>query len=195
MMTYNARVAHPLLGGKARLDRICRRLMPVLVWLMVLLEYGAGAIIIRVKPTGSDGNNGGSWPSAKLTVDNAMAAASTGDEIWVAAGVYHERLIARNGVAMYGGFAGTETDRNQRDYRIRATILDGDRGGTVVSFEIPLGGNDTRIDGFTVRNGSGNQGGGLVCVCATHMLKQAGNIMSNGRDAIMTAIIGAMLIR
>ena len=55
-----------------------------------------------------------SWADA-CALQTALANATTGDQIWVAAGVYTptagiDRSISfqlKNGVAMYGGFAGT----------------------------------------------------------------------------------------
>ena len=75
-----------------------------------------------------------SWENA-CSLQTAIAAARTGDEIWVKAGVYTPAANAdnpeaffwlKNGVAIYGGFAGTETDRDQRDWETNITVLSGD---------------------------------------------------------------------
>ena len=59
----------------------------------------------------------------------------TGDEIWVAAGTYPEHIKNKTAgpsgsevavdTALYGGFAGTETARDQRNWQTNLTILDG----------------------------------------------------------------------
>jgi len=89
---------------------------------------------IRVAKTG-DGTNGLSWTTAFTNVQDALAAAINVDEIWVATGVYtpgltvYDSFQLLNGVALYGGFAATETLRMQRDWVANPTVLSGDHGG------------------------------------------------------------------
>ncbi len=89
-------------------------------------------------------HDGLSWSTAYTTVQPALAWASiysmTTYEIWVAEGVYYPdeggshvnnspneafRLEWDN-VRLYGGFAGTETLRSQRDWTVHPAILSGD---------------------------------------------------------------------
>ena len=84
----------------------------------------------------------------------------------MAAGTYVGNFTLVLQVELYGGFAGTETDLTQRDWMANPTILDGNQSGSVVT--APPGATaTTRIDGFTITNGSGTQldyhtyGGGL----------------------------------
>jgi hypothetical protein len=82
--------------------------------------------ILRVKSGATGANNGSSWANAYPNLQAALTAAVNGDEIWVAAGIYKPTLTTtagdartatfqlKNGVELYGGFAGNETSRNQR---------------------------------------------------------------------------------
>jgi len=106
---------------------------------------GGGVICVDKDATGA--NNGTSWANAYTTLQAALdqtnADGGAAYEIWVAEGVYYPDegpghinnaitetfLIARNNVQLYGGFAGNETARSQRDWVLRTTILSGDIDG------------------------------------------------------------------
>jgi hypothetical protein len=90
----------------------------------------------------------------------------SGDQIWVQAGIYKptgstDRTISftlKNGVAIYGGFNGTETSLNQRNPASNVAILSGEIG------VVGSGTNNTAIlDGFTITagNASNDKGGGM----------------------------------
>ncbi len=118
-----------------------------------------------VKPTGLDGYDGRSWATAKRTIAAGLAAAASGDQVWVlgdSTQPYLERITLKDGVGLYGGFHGTETQLTQRNIAAYVTIIDGSSGGTVVT--VSSGTTTTRIDGFTIRNGSG---GGIRCSSAS----------------------------
>ncbi len=117
-------------------------------------------VIVRVSPVGNDANDGSSWALAKRTVQAGIDAASTaGGEVWVQAGTYQERSTLHFYAYVYGGFAGVETARDQRDWATNVTTLDGQRQGSVVSAR--GGFRISAIDGFTITNGSAAYGGGL----------------------------------
>jgi len=86
-------------------------------------------------------NNGDSWADAYTDLQDALDTAAYGDEIWVAEGVYTPTAgVTRtatftlvNGVALYGGFAGTETAREERDWEVHVTVFSGDLDGNDIA--------------------------------------------------------------
>lgn len=117
--------------------------------------------IIRVSTSGDNANDGSAWWLAKKTVQAAIDTASaSGGEVWVKEGVYNERIVLREYVYLYGGFAGAEANRTERDTTAHATVLDGGAGGTAVTATGP-GYRLSTIDGFTIRNGQALYGGGV----------------------------------
>jgi len=137
-------------------------------------------------------DNGTSWDNAYRTVDGvsrALSASVSGDQIWVAAGTYKPTagtsrtvfITLKTGVAVYGGFAGTETEVSQRSVSGNVTVLTGDLlgndNGTTTnladnSYHVVVGSSvatSAVLDGFTIRggyaNGSGSnydKGGGIL---------------------------------
>lgn len=108
----------------------------------------ASVVYVNANAIGSV-HDGTSWGTAFLTVQDGANAAGTGDEVWVASGTYPEHISLWANQSIYGGFAGSEAERGQRDWRANATILDGGGAGRVVSSKSvgPL------LDGFILRNG------------------------------------------
>ncbi|MEM6731899.1 MAG: hypothetical protein AAF658_10105, partial [Myxococcota bacterium] len=76
-----------------------------------------GADTIWYVNSDGGGGDGSSWFSPFTGINSALAAASAGDEVWVADGLYVGPLVIPDGVAVYGGFEGrdTETERYQRN--------------------------------------------------------------------------------
>ncbi len=143
----------------------------------------AGTIYVNVNAAGS--NNGSSWANAYTSLQTALVAASSGDQIWVAAGTYKpttnsDRTISfhlKTGVAVYGGFVGTESSLAERDFATNVTILSGDIGTTGDSSDNSyhvVNGSSTissaLLDGFTITAGNANgvnpsdSGGGLYII-------------------------------
>ncbi len=141
---------------------------------MAVLGLSAGARAgntLHVATTGSDAQDGLTWETAKQTVAAGLGAAAAGDEVWVARGVYVERITLVDGVALYGGFIGRELTLAERPGFPRPagdaneTVLDGNQGGSVVVVTSTAAA--TRIDGFTIRNGLAANGGGINCESST----------------------------
>ncbi|QHW00240.1 choice-of-anchor Q domain-containing protein [Spirosoma endbachense] len=103
---------------------ITHRLLGLCVLLTVnLIDPPLLAQTIRyVKPTASGSANGSSWANASASLQAIINASASGDQVWVAGGTYKptsttDRTVSfamKNGVAIYGGFAGTETALSQR---------------------------------------------------------------------------------
>jgi len=145
-----------------------------------------------VNGAAASGGNGASWGCAFQNLQDAIAAASTGHEIWVAAGTYKpttgtDRNVSysmKNGVAIYGGFLGTETMLSQRNHTANATILSGDIGAPGNSdnschifFNSGLD-NTAVLDGFTIRDGYANgigcnnyNGGGMINITSSPLIR------------------------
>ncbi len=137
-----------------------RSVLFTLVGFFVLwCQAGAVAAVVRVKPGGNDANTGADWANAKKTVTAAITAAGPGDEIWVAAGTYSENIVNRISgddavdVALYGGFAGTETARQERDFDANPTVLQGTGADAVVRIRENAS-SATRVDGFVITGGT-----------------------------------------
>ena len=137
------------------------------VCLMSAMLLDAKTIYVKAGLNG----NGTSWMSAFGDVQKALAAATNGDQIWVAAGTYVTtttndrnasfRLV--EGVSLYGGFVGTEMDFSQRQVEVNLTTLSGEIGDdttptdnayTVVYAEKVS--QKTVVDGFTITGGQSN---------------------------------------
>ena len=82
----------------------------------VALAAMAGAKTIYVSPSGSASADGSSWATAVDNLPSALALATAGDEVWMAAGTYAvtQTINVLPGVDIYGGFAGTESSIDER---------------------------------------------------------------------------------
>lgn len=180
-----------------KLSRIPLR--AVLLYALMSFSCLAKADVIYVNPAAAGLNNGTSWANAFTTLSGALMAANNGDEIWVVHGVYKPvtqvdfngsgGIDAReatfeipDGVALYGGFAGTEVTREARDWQSNVTILSGDidnndvnlDGNFIAETTSNISGNNayhvlytsnvsvaTIVDGFIVTAGSAEFAGGV----------------------------------
>lgn len=144
-----------------------------------------------VKPTGT--GDGSSWDNAASDLGAVLAAAQNDisiKEIWIAAGTYkptinpvsgssdnrdktfafpNGRNNVANGLKLYGGFAGWETDLSERNWKINITTLSGDFSGddnvqgagsslaitnnTENAYHVVVGSAYGVLDGFTITGG------------------------------------------
>jgi len=134
---------------------------------------------LHVNVAAEPGGDGRSWKTAFQHLQEALDAAQPDtQEIWVARGTYLPTRESQNGVprsrtfdlpsglALYGGFAGDESDLEQRDIASNPTVLSADHNGDdgpdfanrsdnsfhiarILSAAAPL-----FIDGFILQGGS-----------------------------------------
>lgn len=124
-----------------------------------------GTLVCFVKADATGVQNGSSWDDAYTNLVTALGSAPADREVWVAAGTYKPDASSRDnafffnaGQAAYGGFAGAETRREQRDWRANPTVLSGEIGvlNTVTDncYTVVRGAAGARLDGFTVTGGN-----------------------------------------
>jgi predicted outer membrane repeat protein len=114
--------------------------------------------------------NGKSWATAYDTIQEGIDAAYRRRVagVWVAGGIYDEErygdgaLYMRSGVHIYGGFAGDETIRTQRNLDANPTWIDGSiaRNGEA-AYHVVVGASYATLDGFTITGGNANSDSGF----------------------------------
>jgi predicted outer membrane repeat protein len=144
-------------------------IITILLLAINLQSFATNIIFVKECATGS----GISWENATGDLQSALEAATKGTQIWVAEGIYfpancdkcndRARSImfnVKDGVELYGGFAGTETKLMQRKWRQYPTTLSGNIGRTDNldnSFSIIYTRNvskSTVVDGFLISDGN-----------------------------------------
>ncbi|MEO6831675.1 MAG: choice-of-anchor Q domain-containing protein, partial [Chitinophagaceae bacterium] len=166
-----------------------------------------GGTRLYVDSSKASSGTGTSWTTAYKTVWEALTAAnrcSNINEIWVAKGTYFPMQnpttisgsrdssfrILRNGIKIYGGFAGTETALSQRNISANPSILSGDIGTVndstdnsdhVVTIISPSGttiDTTTVIDGLTITRANANGGNFSLGTIITLVGGDGGGILS-----------------
>ncbi len=152
--------------------------------------------VLYAAPEGLINGTCSTWGTA-CELRYALVLANSGQEIWVKAGTYKptdstQRSIAfqlKAGVAVYGGFAGMETDRTQRDPVANITILSGDlneddgdnfENNSENSFHVVLGATDATLDGVTISGGNANE---------SNPNDRGGGVLSNAANPTLANII------
>lgn len=103
---------------------------------LFILSTKAYSAIIYVNVNAAGANNGTSWANAYTDLQSALSIAFINDDIWVAAGTYKPTqtisrtisFVMKNGVDVFGGFDGTETNISARNIAVNPTYLSGDIG-------------------------------------------------------------------
>ena len=187
-----------------------RSLIPRFVLILILLIGVIGAdpaqaqsVVYRVSSDGAvSGSCGDDW-SNPCDLQYLLNLLTSGGEIWAKAGTYkpgtdrNSTFQLRDGIAIYGGFAGTETSREQRDPSANVTILSGDLNGNDNSNTLPDeptrsenvfhvvsssgAGSSAILDGLTITGGNANMDYG------THRARGGGMWNGNGSPTLMNS--------
>jgi len=147
----------------------------ILLSLLVAFAGTLNAQNIRyVKPTATGTGDGSSWTNASADIQAMINASAIGNQVWIASGTYliATTLEMKNGVNVYGGFLGTETNINARPKSdldgngtietwefTNATILDGQNARRVLNQANPFA-METTWDGVTITKGTNAEGAG-----------------------------------
>ncbi len=168
-----------------------------------------------VNAAAAPGGNGASWDCAFQNLQQALTAAGSGHEIWVAAGTYvptayptgcsgcstnrDKAFLLKDGVKMYGGFPNTgNPGPGDRDPDANTTILSGDFNGDDVGFTNNSenayhvvfsidDGSATELNGFTIRGGNANdETNDLICIEGACQVRNLGGGMVNSGGTLTT---------
>ncbi|OEU69956.1 MAG: hypothetical protein BA864_13310 [Desulfuromonadales bacterium C00003093] len=117
--------------------------LKVLLFILATLFLGNTAIAAIIKV-----------PNDHPSIQSAINAAKSGDVIWVKEGTYTENITFKEeNVTVVGSW---NSDFSGRDWNNSPSIIDGGGNGSVV-----IGVHKTTLDGFTIRNGNAQFGGGI----------------------------------
>ena len=204
------------------------------VLLIILGSNVTYATIRYVKPEATGTGTGLSWANASSDLQAIINMSATGDEVWIAAGTYipssfpsgcvgcgaasvnnrNNTFKVKFGVKLVGGFVGTETSKDQRNFNLDETILSGDLGKDDLTTNnayhvvtvLNCNNNNTFLERITIKNGNANGvgqsvtvdgqtyyqewGGGILVVNSNISIKQCSiveNIAISGGGMLNTA--------
>lgn len=148
--------------------RMCAFLMIICALSLSLLLDPTPALaqgpVCRVDKDVAVAGVGDTWANAYRHLQDALTEPSC-TEIWVAAGVYYpddgtgqtnddptSTFQLQSNMAIYGGFAGDETSRDQRDWESNITVLSGDIDHETLSDHVDANGIVTHTTNITGTN-------------------------------------------
>jgi hypothetical protein len=147
--------------------------------------------------------DGSSWSEAFDNLQNALAAVYPCDEIWVADGTYkpttnpgdpNATFTLGRAVSLYGGFAGGESHRYERNWLDSPTTLSGQINANNVNYVVTLFDTNsipsTAVDGFVITGGTI---AGIYCPQGAPVIQH--NRVTNNIRGILCADNAAAAIR
>ncbi|MGB8212998.1 MAG: fibronectin type III domain-containing protein [Anaerolineales bacterium] len=201
---------------KTKFFHLLIALVLVMGWVagMPATQAHADPAVLYAAPATAGNGTCSSWANA-CTLQAALANATGGDEIWVKEGLYKpgasstDSFTMKDSVEVFGGFAGTETDLDERDWHTHVTVLSGDidnnditdGNGIVLNVNNIKGTNSDHVvtidtvasvvlDGFVITAGQGVfHGGGIFirgCVPEISNVILSGNFAADGGGGILT---------
>ena len=184
---------------------------------ILLCMHSAQADRFYVDANASAGGNGQSWAAAFQFLQDALdqTVAGRGDEVWIAEGTYYPddgasvtegdrtaSFVLKDGVSLYGGFQGNETELSQRDIATHESVLSGSISANQISWSLhvcTVGENaSVALHGLTVRDGNANGtptnindvGGAVYAASQTTSLIEVTNCLFTNNTADKSAGVG-----
>ena len=147
------------------------------------------ADVIYVSSNG-DNTDGMSWGKAFNTLTAAIQFANAGDEIWIKEGLYAEQVTINEAISVYGGFNGSEANRQERDWDTNRVTLDAQGSGIAVQIESA---SPVIFDGIGVTGGIplgiDNEGAGVQILDSSSCIRNC-NIYDNGTQSFENRCVG-----
>ena len=147
--------------------------------------------ILYVNQSANGTEDGSTWENAYTNLRLALESIHPFSEVWVANGTYKpgnfrsDVFLLPPNVSVYGGFNGTETQRDQKNSSVNQTVLSGDIGidgnQSDNSFHVVVPSQGSHLEGFIIQDGNSSEnyssdsrgeGGGLYAEGVSFSMKQ-----------------------
>ncbi|HPQ42098.1 MAG TPA: right-handed parallel beta-helix repeat-containing protein, partial [bacterium] len=139
---------------------------------LVVTAFTGNRIYVDVNAAGLE--TGLNWNDALRSLETAVRVSEgfSVNEIWTGDGVYPETVVLHSGLALYGGFDGTETTIEDRDLENTISVIDGSAAmaGEPAYHVVTMNTvTDCILNGFTITGGNASgiehqrSGGGIYC--------------------------------
>jgi len=130
---------------------------------LLIVPQSLAAKTIFVKSGASGMATGANWSDAYGSPHQALAEALPGDQVWIAQGTYtpgtpfdpNASFVVPDGVSVYGGFSGVESNLSQRDWTTATTTFSGPLPEGIQIVRVADGSQNVVLDGLTIKNSTG----------------------------------------